>query len=800
MNAATQPATLASLLKNFNRDALQQIAHAHGLPTSASLSRKTALIKSLIERLSNADIVKDALNALPAASQVIFTRMQERGGRANSQTLSAELERQGIVNKTAQSRPSLRGRVAAMLEQLSDSELHAAKAIEGIEIVLEGSPAALRQAQGGPLRPAQDGTLPTFEAALWPLMERGLVFALDNPIGLFKVEHLMRVMHQLVVPVEVLKAASRTLSPLRAIAPDAIARSVEGAAQNFQRDVYLSWNYLREQEVTLTADARVPKRHLNKLNELMVAPFPEGEGRLLFIQLMMEEAGLIKRNDSRLEALATAYDFFGYSLARRAGRFFETWKKSSLWNELLYLPIQPQTATDERSPKAAQLVARARQYVLTIIAATAPDPVGGWLSIGDLIDTVRHDNYEFLFKRTREDFGPINPYYYYHNPLGWGFPISDETSGWDKVEAELIRHMVCQPLHWLGMVSLGYSEGGAGACFRLTPLGAHLLGINPQAPAEESVAANGRLVIQPNFQVFALEPISEQTLAHLDRFADRIKADRVFEYRLTRESLYRAQQKGMTVDEIIAFLKQAATAPLPQNVERTLEEWGASFERIIIRRNVSLLHARDAQLLDSLLADAPLSAMLVKCPLPLVAIARDDAATQARLLRALMARGQLPAFTHRPEADQHALTLADDGRVQLLHAVPDIYLLQALEQHSERRADGFFLTEAVVKAERAGGQSTEQIITRWERWHRGPLSPVILGQLRRWGQFYGEARVRSVTVIELSSHEVVELLLVDPEIGPLLSRQAGDPNTLMVADKHAGRVRALLEARGVVVS
>src|SRR5947209_7988939 len=117
----------------------------------------------------------------------------------------------------------------------------------------------------------------------------------------------------------------------------------------------------------------------------------------------------------------------------------------------------------------------------------------------------------------------------------------------------------------------------------------------------------------------------------------------VYEHRLTCESAYRAQQNGMSIPSIIAFLSQAAGAALPQNVQRTLEEWGESFRRVVIRRNVSLLHALDPLLLDRLQGDPAAPAFVVGRRLPRVLITRSDPAARESLAQALQALEQLPA-------------------------------------------------------------------------------------------------------------------------------------------------------------
>ncbi|MEP7199811.1 MAG: helicase-associated domain-containing protein [Chloroflexota bacterium] len=671
--------SLERLLTDTHRDVLHALARAQQF--AEPMPKKVELVKQLAQHLRQPQRIQQALVALSPDAARIFARVRDGGGSAYSLTLMGELAREG---------GSQRG------------------------------------------RPSDHGALDkaSFGDAVWCLLQHGLLLSVTSRWLAPTPDHLTQFNTQLVIPSEVLATLSDTHRLLRVVRDDAIAQTDDGSAQNFQRDVYLYWNYLRDQSVTLTTLGFVPKRHLAKLNNAMLAKTDikaardeSHMGRLHFIRVLLEEGGLVKRSEARLAPSPNAHDFFGYTITRRSDRLFEAWKRTTRWNELLRLPIRPRLH-EARSAKALHVVARARQSVLSFIATHAAD---GWLDVAALTQRMREQHYEFLFKRTHPEYGEVNPYYYFHNPLGWGFPVGDEREGWDLVEGEFIRSIIREPLHWLGLVSLGYMDGALTA-FKLTPLGAYLFELTTQAPDVESVAALGRLVVQPNFQVFALEPIAEQTLASLDRLADRVKADKVFEYQLTRESLYRAQQAGIATRDVIAFLADAATAPLPQNVERTLEEWGQSYERIIVRKNVSLLHALDPQTLDLLDADPD----LLSRPLPRVAVVRGESAARERLAQALWAHGQLPAYAHQHAEAQHALTLADDGKITLLHPLPDIFLLQQLEQHSERRANGYHLTAAVVRREARDGASAEQIIARWERWHHGPLVSGVVEKIRKW--------------------------------------------------------------------
>ena len=94
---------------------------------------------------------------------------------------------------------------------------------------------------------------------------------------------------------------------------------------------------------------------------------------------------------------------------------------------------------------------------------------------------------------------------------------------------------------------------------RLTDMGRWLLMDGPEPAIPEET---GRVVLQPNFHVFAFDPISDSVLARLDSFAVRLNAERAVEFEITRESVYRSQQAGQSVGAIKAWLEQVTGSPL----------------------------------------------------------------------------------------------------------------------------------------------------------------------------------------------------------------------------------------------
>ena len=205
------------------------------------------------------------------------------------------------------------------------------------------------------------------------------------------------------------------------------------------------------------------------------------------------------------------------------------------------------------------------------------------------------------------------------------FPgVYDAKQGWQKVETPFIRGLISGPLYWQGLIDLGWATDRSGepTAFRLTALGAWLLGLGPQP---EIRAEGGRVIVQPNLHIVALDPVNDATLVTLDRFAERLSAERAVEYQLTRASMYRGQQQGWDVPRVKEFLRQQTNADLPGNVARTLDEWQTLHERIIIRPHVALAHGSPAAL-DTLLNDKATQSLISERPQPDVALAAGQSA------------------------------------------------------------------------------------------------------------------------------------------------------------------------------
>jgi hypothetical protein len=744
-DAAVPRDGLHALLQAYSLSALQTMSKFANLGIESP--EKNAYIQPLAERFANPETIVAAAQQLDGLERLALEQMLSQGGEARTDLLKQELLRSGFV---------------------------------------EDSPAGAYQ--GSPYRRAPR----YFEDALAHLTALGLVLTAGGPDQTLELSPGPR----LLIPEAARKHLPPTLQWAQPLAEERLSTVNKAAPEAFQRDLFLSWSYVNRNEVVLTARGLLPKRHWTRLNaELWVkesGPTAHEEGgRLSFLQLLMEEMGMLERAGLRLRPSPTSRDLLGLSLRARSERTFRAWMRTSAWNELLRIhELRIDTAANQNR-RATAVVKGGRQFVVGLLQHTPPEQ---WVSISDLLGRAKEINYEFLFPRHHNYYGLHNPYHSYNNPLSWEFPVYDETQGWDIVEARFITSILQEPLHWLGLVSLGW-EGTRLTAFQVSRLGAQILGViapEPETPPER------RLIIQPNFEVLALDPVSDYALATLDEFAERLKSERVFQYRLSRESVYLAQQRGMTAQAIIAFLDRESSTPMPQNVRLSLQEWGRYHERITFFQGGLICQVADAAMLDNLLADPALAPLLGRRIAPTATLIVGGKGALQQVQRALQNNHLLPAITP-PPAELPALTIAPDGRVHFRHRVPDIYLRHKLSPFCEARGEELYLTSRAVAKAVAQGWTAENIIAALQPLHQGPLSPALATQIKTWGGYYGNASVKHVTLLELKNDEVLRELADDPIIGPLIVPFQPSGALAIIREEDMDRLREALEQRGMEV-
>jgi len=98
-------------------------------------------------------------------------------------------------------------------------------------------------------------------------------------------------------------------------------------------------------------------------------------------------------------------------------------------------------------------------------------------------------------------------------------------------------------------------------------------------------------------------------------------------------------QEGIRIGSILAFLRRASSGKVPQNVARTLQEWGAKFGQVKLSR-VLLLMARDEQTMREMRASPRLQPYLGQAISPQASLVEE--AKKEDLLEALYKLGYWP--------------------------------------------------------------------------------------------------------------------------------------------------------------
>src|SRR5579883_1407702 len=761
-----------------------------GAPDPASLDLEEAAAYIFEPRAC-----REVLRALDAAEACVLRELVSCGGRANSRDLALYLSSEGSP-------------FAAHAHEKS-----------GSLVAHTASPLT-------PGRPAGGSSLyPTphphgaFELTLHRLLLLGLLFwgkqtsfvGRDYSSGVYD--------GVLIVPQVIMEIASQEweLDDARPVAAGKNELPGEGM-QVLQRALYLYWSLvagardglplvnsrllsriaLRQVLERLTSLSRFwPDLTSEQIHTENDVPY------LLFLRLLLMRLGLLFERQGTLRA-APAKEFFALSLAERAWRCFHLWLETPFWNELAFLPnvvVQPGPAPLD---PAHEEVVHARQLVVKHVLQAEPE---AWRALPTFIARMKLHIPYLLFPR---QYGlRAERYSTGSNPYGWNFRLRrgwlTHREGWHLVEGGFIRTVVTGPLHWLGVIELASEESST--TFRLSSGAAAIM--SSTEPRQEPEAW-GRLIVQPNFELIALAPVSELLLVRLDRFAERTSLEHIAQYRLTKASVTRAIQKGLRVDAIQQTLEQAVGGDIPQNVRYSLVEWERQARRVEVWQGATLLEADNAALLDELFASDATRYLLGRRLSPLLAevVPHQLAAVQ----QILWQRHYLPALSTAPTQDtavengrlashEPQWRLHDDGLLQPLYAVLDLYLAAEVKHFSdcEENTGWYQLTPASLLRAREEGISLDYILRFLQQYCEGGIPGSLLIRLKLWGGGYGERQqiaIERSPMLRLPA-QVLQDLQKDEELKLLLGSEVEHESRLVRVDsENLAQVEKLLNERG----
>jgi len=610
-----------------------------------------------------------------------------------------------------------------------------------------------------------------------------------------------------------------------------VTQTIAGSARTCQRDLYLTWSASREAPFVLTNADLLRMADLKRLSGQLLVSETVTTGsresdyrRIFFLRRLTSALGLLESGTNGGAGVPDP-GFFSAGPAERVKRSFLSWRDGAWWNELWTTYVEGKTrASGKIGDFAPPKIGEARRKVLDTLvlftrrlqAKQKNQPI--WVSFDEIADHLRDRDEEFLVDRETAERQYGGYYYsssyrsayspYLYNDLGWMWEAysDSEEKGWNGVERTFIHAVLTEGLFWLGLIDLGYGkpvtpEGGTAPAgllaVQLTDMGRWLLLNGPQPVIPEET---GRVVLQPNFRIFAFDPISDSVLARLDSFAIRLNAERAIEYELSRESVYRAQLAGQTADGIKTWLEGVTGAALPQNVARSLDEWQTAFERIVIRPHVGWLETASPELADAVLAIPALRGAVLGRPTPTGLIVRADQVDA--LERALLAAGELPARSSNAEdARRASVSLSEEGRIHFAHAVPSLYVQGQLQPFTDQSPAGWRITRASVTRARAAGVDAAAILATLQDMSTNGLPEALVARIKAWSKHYGSVTISVLTLLQFRDQDVLDELLADPELADYLRPFKPEAKLGLATVNHDAidSVRDLLAQRGVDV-
>ncbi len=307
----------------------------------------------------------------------------------------------------------------------------------------------------------------------------------------------------------------------------------------------------------------------------------DNPARLEFLFHLAQAVGLIslEGRQARLHR-EPVRDWLKGTRSKQLHRLQLAWRDDPGWNDLWRVPAIVCEETGWRNDPFV-----ARQAVLGLLKRCRSD---AWLSIPGFVEAVKRQLPDYL----RPD-GDFDSWY-----------IRDRRTNqyltglehWDKIEGALLAYLFEGPLHWLGIVSLGYREGWQKpTAVRLTAWGTAFLGLTepsdeqlPEQPAQ--ISPEGRITLPREaslYDRFQLARISEWRAS---------RPDYVFE--ITSEALRRAFGENIQVDMVENFMSRIGQGQLPAATVARIRALASRYGQVRLRRAAVLETRTPKTMLD----------------------------------------------------------------------------------------------------------------------------------------------------------------------------------------------------------
>ncbi len=637
----------------------------------------------------------------------------------------------------------------------------------------------------------QDATIdrPRLRDVVLRLMRTGLLLNLDDLVNV-STRRLFEPFDKIGIAPEVSRVLPRKLltvpEPSSTVQTVAAPPRIESAdAELCLRQLFFLWAELRREPANLLKSGGIGKRDIRRIAKGLLMDEERDVQRLQWMQAILQALNLLTATPDTIGAVDTdaVKLFWDASPRTQLASILQSYANvthglplslNAIVQYTYYsaVPLRPSKEIRGQVLNLLKEIADAQWFPFSLFIAFLSEGRNGGLVIADNVLNTLYTNLRWYAAGRRDDL----------------------TTALQQLDRQAAL-AVLKELQMLGIVELGYpATGEVPSAVQLTPLArAHFA--NQPSPAATN---GGQVILQPDFQILAMGPVSLPILANLERFATREKfAESVVAYRITREGTYKALQRGESPETIRVFLEEATGLPVPQNVIRTIEEWGEQYERIVIRRDITILQVDDAGMLDRLLNDKATGRLLHRLDAHTAWLRAKDT---AKLESHLQQQEMLPAYSQGPEADLPRSLCWDQDTLRPRHPMPSLYVTGTLRRIAAHNGDHWQLTRQSLRAAVAAGMDVPAVIALLEQMTGAPLSPEWQKQLKAWGNHYGDAQMASVILLRLESDDaLLELRRSDRRLGRWIHLLPHAPGLGVIDAKHYDEVRALLAEWGIAI-
>jgi hypothetical protein len=408
------------------------------------------------------------------------------------------------------------------------------------------------------------------------------------------------------------------------------------------RDVAALFGFISTQESVRTNTGYIHKTSLKNLARGLTI---QDERYAAFVYALCRQAGLIAPQSEKhvYRTTSKAEAWLASDTLDQIRTLTLAWRNGDFWGEMYDEPLK--RGNEYRSQENVTTV---RAAALELVATRIDDR---FISLDSLTDTLSF-RCPLLLAQCTSQGGDIVP-----SPTDFMRILLGDCLCWLGL-AELAWN-AADPARPAGSgspsslrsvpgVSAGEALPGAGAdAYRLTPEGAYLLGIPGAEPPEER-PTESVFIVQANAEIFLTPYLDAATLFHLLMITETpAKAASGNVVSLTRESIRRALDQGISPRDILDFLRTRARTGIPQNVEYLINEVGEKHGHIHIGRAQMYLQVDSPIVLKEIQSRKELKGYFVRTLGDTVAIL--NAAEPDKLLKELRKAGYLPISDDAPK-------------------------------------------------------------------------------------------------------------------------------------------------------